>query len=206
MINREDMLELTRRMTIKRSCIDRVAGGYMDREGQIDDTFNINFLKLKDRDKTKNLALAKQVPFAKSNEELQEFRFSKTSSGPGSMRQLLEGIRTCSLKNDLLMEVLYEQIGSVYQSSREYGIIVFHGVYDIPRKNEAGEWLQDSEEIYDFIICGIASILEDYELGEIEAGFLYPAFSDRSAMIDGIDIFSQKSGAAGETLKKLLLG
>lgn len=30
MINREDMLELTRRMTPKRTCIDRIAGGYMD--------------------------------------------------------------------------------------------------------------------------------------------------------------------------------
>ena len=30
-INREDMLELTRRMTIKRNCFDRIAGASMDR-------------------------------------------------------------------------------------------------------------------------------------------------------------------------------
>lgn len=32
-INREDMLELTRRMTLKRNCFDRIAGAYMDEEG-----------------------------------------------------------------------------------------------------------------------------------------------------------------------------
>ena len=30
MINREDMLELTRRMTPSRHCFDRIAGAYMD--------------------------------------------------------------------------------------------------------------------------------------------------------------------------------
>ena len=33
MINREDMLELTRRMTPARSHIDRIAGAYYDAEG-----------------------------------------------------------------------------------------------------------------------------------------------------------------------------
>ena len=31
-INREDMLELTRRMTLKRNCFDRIAGAYLDEE------------------------------------------------------------------------------------------------------------------------------------------------------------------------------
>ena len=39
-INREDMLELTRRMTLKRNCIDRIAGAYLDRDGFVDGTFN----------------------------------------------------------------------------------------------------------------------------------------------------------------------
>ena len=46
MINREDMLELTRRMTPSRTCMDRIAGGYMDEDGFLDGSFNIHFLKL----------------------------------------------------------------------------------------------------------------------------------------------------------------
>lgn len=32
-INRDDMLELTRRMTPKRNCFSRIAGAYFDEEG-----------------------------------------------------------------------------------------------------------------------------------------------------------------------------
>ena len=46
-INRDDMLELTRRMTIARTSMTRIAGSYMDADGFIDGTFNTNFLKLK---------------------------------------------------------------------------------------------------------------------------------------------------------------
>ncbi|MFR5732867.1 MAG: adenosine deaminase [Clostridium sp.] len=43
MINREDMLELTRRMTPARSSVGRIAGAYFDEEGYVDGTFNTNF-------------------------------------------------------------------------------------------------------------------------------------------------------------------
>ena len=43
-INREEILELTRRMTLSRASMTRIAGSYMDSEGFIDGTFNTNFL------------------------------------------------------------------------------------------------------------------------------------------------------------------
>ena len=55
MINREDMLALTRRMTVKRTSITRIAGGYMDIDGFIDGTFNTSFLKLNPVEQEKNL-------------------------------------------------------------------------------------------------------------------------------------------------------
>ena len=45
-IDREDMLALTRRMTVKRSSITRIAGAYIDPDGFVDGTFNTRFLKL----------------------------------------------------------------------------------------------------------------------------------------------------------------
>ena len=42
MISRDDMLELTRRMTLSRNCFARVAGAYMDEDGYDDGTFNIH--------------------------------------------------------------------------------------------------------------------------------------------------------------------
>ena len=86
MINREDMLELTRRMTPARTSMTRLAGSYMDADGEIDGTFNTNFLKLSSRDKAKNLAIAKAIPFSGTNENLKRFKFPKDSMKAGSMR------------------------------------------------------------------------------------------------------------------------
>ena len=44
-INREDMLELTRRMTVARTSFRRIAGCYVDEEGEFDGSFNTNFVE-----------------------------------------------------------------------------------------------------------------------------------------------------------------
>ena len=54
MINREDMLELTRRMTLSRNSFTRIAGCYVDNDGDFDGSFNTNFLKLSAPDRTEN--------------------------------------------------------------------------------------------------------------------------------------------------------
>ena len=74
-INREDMLELTRRMTLKRNCFDRIAGAYLDEEGFIDGTFNKHFQKLTPKDRQANMGLAKAVLFSDTNVQLREYEF-----------------------------------------------------------------------------------------------------------------------------------
>ena len=64
MINREDMLELTRRMTLARTSFTRIAGCYVDKDGDFDGSFNTNFLKLSSPERTKKLALAKEIKAA----------------------------------------------------------------------------------------------------------------------------------------------
>ena len=106
MINREDMLALTRRMTVKRTSMTRIAGGYLDRDGYIDGTFNTGFLKLSLDEKEKNLQIAKSIPFADTNKNLKEYAFSDEKTKGDSMWKLLMGMRACGLKNDALMEKL----------------------------------------------------------------------------------------------------
>ena len=103
-INRDDMLELTRRMTIARTSMTRIAGSYMDADGFIDGTFNTNFLKLKNSEKEKNLTIAKAIPFAQTNQNLKRYKIPKEAYAVGGIRQLLLGIKSCALKNDALLE------------------------------------------------------------------------------------------------------
>ncbi len=176
-------------MTPDRTCFDRVVGGYMDENGEIDDTFNIHFLKLSGSEMRRNLELAKAVPFGRTNEQLKEYTIPDKLKGKDSIFQLLNAIKACGLKNDALMEVLYEQIADGFISENDYAVFIFHGVYDVPVKAKDKEWLEGSEEIYDYLVCTVSPLKAEYEPDKPVFGFLYPAFSDRSSDDNKIDIF-----------------
>lgn len=199
MINREDMLLLTRRMTGKRSSITRIAGSYMDREGEIDGTFNTSFLKLSPAEKEKNLAIAKAIPFAETNRELKRYAFAENSQ---EMQRLLLEMRACGLKNDALMDTFYDIVAANYQAERDYGVFVFHDRYDIPSKGKDKERLGESEETFEYLICAICPLIGDYEPGKPECGFLYPAFEDGGAVLNFVDVF--RAGEKHEEILRIL--
>ena len=177
-IDREDMLELTRRMTVSRNCFSRIAGAYMDEEGFIDGTFNTHFLKLSGSEKEKNLNIAKTVPYSNTNVNLRNYRLD-------------QGAR----KNDALLYSLYDYIGERYQPGYPYAVYLFFGSYDVPTKGKDKENQWESEEVYQFLIGTISPVTGDYEAGKPEAGFLYPAFANHSTDIDGINIYQAEEGA-----------
>ena len=206
MINREDMLELPRRMTPARTCFDRIAGAYINDMGEVEDSFNVHFGKLSGSEKSRNLALAKAIPFAKTNEQLKEYTFSEKAKGKDSIYTLLRAIQQCGLKNDALMELLYEQIADGFPVAYEFATFVFHGTYDVPIKAKDKESLWNSEEVYDFIICTVSPMAGEYEPAEPVFGFLYPAFSDRSGDEEKIDIFHADPECEEEGLLYKILG
>ena len=204
MIDREDMLALTRRMTVKRSSITRIAGCYIDAEGYIDGTFNTNFLKLSAGDKEKNLAIAKSIPFADTNKSLKRYHFPKERMGNGSMWQLLMGIRSCGLKNDALLDVFYEMVAEKYQSKQDYAVFLFHDCYDIPAKGTDHQRLGESERVFEYIICALCPVHGDYEPDMPECGFLFPAFADGDAALNYIDIYQANEKQTYTELLKMI--
>ena len=203
-INREDMLELTRRMTRSRHCFSRVAGAYFDREGYVDGTFNIHFLKLSEAEQEKNLKLAKAVPFSDTNRQLKEYEFPKEARIPGGLWQILMALRECELKNDGMLDTLYEILGERLRWKNDFGFYLFYGTYDVPRKgsDKAAQW--ESEEVYSFLVGIISTLKGEYEMGEPECGFLFPAFSDRSGDFGAIDLFEKNPEKPHRELYKCL--
>lgn len=205
MIDREDMLLLTRRMNVARTSIDRIAGAYMDGDGFIDGSFNIHFLKLKPEEKAKNIEIAKAVPFGETNDELVEYVFPKEEKRPGSMWQMLDAIKDCGLKNDALLDTFYEVVGENFDFGGEnYAIYVFHDNYDIPLKGKDKERLGESEMCFEYIIVTIGPVGEDYEVGDTVCGFLYPGFSEGGALTDRVYVYNRKGSNHKELTEKIL--
>lgn len=193
-ISREDMLELTRRMNLKRNCFSRIAGAYMDEEGYVDGTFNIHFQKLSPADRTKNLEIAKKVLFSKTNVNLKEYIFEEEDKKPGGIWQLLKAIKESELRNDALLDVFYEVAAENYRSDQPYAVYLFYGNYDVPLKAKDKESLWDSEEVYQFLVCAVCPVHGDYEAEAPVHGFLFPAFKDRSSDESRINIFYADPG------------
>ena len=145
-INRNDMLELTRRMTSARSNLIRIAGAYIDEEGYIDGTFNTSFLNL------------------------------------------------------------YELIAEKYPKGRPYAIYMYYGAYDVPIKGSDKAYQDESEEVYQYLILAISPVDEIQVPHSPEAGFLYPAFTNRSTDINHVNFYSQDYEEARELMKFLNLG
>ena len=204
MINRDDMLELTRRMTLSRTSFTRIAGCYVDRDGEFDGSFNINFLKLSASERTMKLKLAKEIPFAATNVNLKKYEYPQSARKPGSMWQLLMAMNECGLKNDALMDTFYDVVMEHYRADRAYAILVFHDRYDIPAKGSDKERQWESEEVFEYMICAVCPLSGEYEPDKPVCGFLFPAFTDRSGDLNHIDVFQADADKPHIEILKLL--
>lgn len=192
MLIREDLLELTRRMTVSRSNIIRVAGAYMDPDGYDDGTFNVSFLGLSAHDKEVNLEIAKTIPFAETNVELKEFDFPGKTPKSVEMMKLLEAMRQSRLENDAMLETFYGIVGEHHKTNKPYSILLFFGSYDIPLKGSDHESQWESEEVYNYLICAICGLVGEYESGSPYSGFLYPSFKNHSCDMEHIAVYNSE--------------
>ena len=204
MINREDMLELTRRMTLSRTSFTRIAGCYVDRDGDCEGSFNTNFLNLSAPERTKKLNLAKEIPFSPTNVNLKKYEFREGARKPGSMWQLLMAMNECGLKNDALMDTFYDVVMENYKTNSAYAILVFHDRYDIPAKTSDRERLWESEEVFEYMICAVCPMAGEYEPTKPECGFLFPAFTDRSGDLNHIAVFQAEADRPHDELLEIL--
>ncbi len=205
MIDREDMLELTRRMTPSRTCFSRIAGCYMDEEGFEDGTFNTHFLKLSGPEKKKNLEIARTIPFSRTNEQLRDHAFLKPREGKDPVRMLLGGMLATGLKDDGMLSIFYEIAGEKYRAAGPYAIYLFYGAYDVPVKGSDRQRQDESEIVYSFLTGAFCPLEGEYEAGLPDYGFLYPAFSGRCPDTDVMQIFDRDPEHPQKELTERLL-
>ena len=169
-------------------------------------SFNTNFLKLSGSDRAKNLKLAKTVPFADTNKNLKKYKFTPKAQKSGSMWQLLMAMKECGLKNDALMDTFYDVVMERYHADSEYAILVFHDRYDIPAKAADKERLGESEEVFEYLICVMCPLSGEYEPGEPECGFLFPAFTDRCGDLNHVNVYQKNPDRPHMELISEILG
>ena len=96
------------------------------------------------------------------------------------------------------MDRMFDRIIDTYDNPGNYLILFFHDTYDVICKTSDGNKLDESEEIFDYILCAICPVelsapalgyresenriaprIRDWVVKAPETGFLFPSFSDR---------------------------
>lgn len=224
-MNRKDILELKRRMKKEECTFTKIRGCYVDSKKNIILHINETFLNLVDEEFFKYLEIAKKTLSGTIGNNLLELEFPSEEEQPGGKQNFLLGLRDSKLKDDGLLERLYELIIDNYDYDGNYLILVYHDAYDVIVKTNDNNKLDESEEVYDYIICSICPVeltkaglgyradenrigarIRDWVVSMPENGFVFPAFSDRSSDIHSLMYYTKNPKAPKQELMESALG
>ena len=207
-MNKTDVMELRRRFKKDNCTISRMAGCYVDGYKNKVLTFNENFLNLPEDEFYKYMDLAKKTLGGTVGNNILELEFPSEEEEPGGRQQFFMGLKSSDLKNEDLLDRLYDLIIENYAHTGNFLILVFKDTYDIMSRTSDHQKLDESEEVYEYILVTVCPVdlskpglgyresenrigsrIRDWVVAAPDTGFLFPAFSDRSSDIHRVDYF-----------------
>lgn len=165
-ITKRDVLELRRRLTKKECTIGRMCGCYVNGSKNVILKFAESLVDLDDEEFYKYLEIAKKALSGTLGNNLLELEFAPTDDA-AERQQFLLTLKSSKLKNDDLLDRLYEQIIERYECAGNYLILVFHDIYDVIIRTDDRAKLDESEEIYEYMICVVCPV----ELSKAALGY-----------------------------------
>ena len=190
--------ELRRRLRPDRTNMTAIRGCYVSASGEIISSFRQSFALMSQEDKENYLAIFKRVLSGAQEKNLIDLSFKTSQVADSDEHRLLMALKNSALEDDEALEKLYETIIGAMQTEDHYLILLAHERYDVPFKAKDGARLDDSSEVYSYILCAIcpvkpgkAALRYDadekefhnqggaYTVGSPELGFLFPAFDGR---------------------------
>lgn len=208
MLRNRDILELKRRFKKESCTFTRMCGCYVDSNKNKVVELDENFLNLDDEEFYKYLEIAKKALSGTIGNNLLELKFAKGEDDIGGKQRYLLGLRESGLKNHELLEHLYDMIIEHYDYVGNYLILIFHDAYDVITKTNDDLKLDESEEVFQYLLCAICPVnlskpglgyredehrigarIQDRVVGVPDVGFLFPSFVDRSADVNTLTYY-----------------
>ena len=209
-MNKKEILEIKRRFKKESCTFTRMCGCYVDAEKHKVVNFGQTFLNLEDEEFYKYLEIAKKVLSGNVGNNLLTLDIPLEEEQSGGKQQFLMGLRESKLKNDDLMERFYDLVIDSYDYAGNYLILVFHDAYDVMTKTTDNNKLDESEEVYEYLLCAICPVslskpglgyradenrigprIRDWVVGAPDTGFVFPAFNDRSTDIHSLLFYTR---------------
>lgn len=201
-MNKKEVLELKRRFKKEAATFTRVCGCYVDRNHNKVCKFGNTFLNLEEDEFYKYLEIANKALSGTIGNNLLELKFPIEEEEVGGRQHILMALRASKLEDENLLDTFYDLVIDTYDHAGNYLIVLFHDAYDVMTRTKDNNNLDESEEVYEYLICAICPVdlskpglgfledehrigsrVRDWVVGAVDTAFLFPAFNDRSTDI-----------------------
>ena len=201
-MNKKEVLELKRRFKKEAATFTRVCGCYVDGNHNKVCKFGNTFLNLEEDEFYKYLEIANKALSGTIGNNLLELKFPIEEEEVGGRQHILMALRASKLEDENLLDTFYDLVIDTYDHAGNYLIVLFHDAYDVMSRTSDNNNLDESEEVYEYLVCAICPVdlskpglgfleeehrigprVRDWVVGAVDTAFLFPAFNDRSTDI-----------------------
>ena len=169
---------------------------------QIDGETYFEDITLTQEEFYKYLEIANKALSGTIGNNLLELKFPIEEEEVGGRQHILMALRASKLEDENLLDTFYDLVIDTYDHAGNYLIVLFHDAYDVMSRTSDNNNLDESEEVYEYLICAICPVdlskpglgfleeehrigprVRDWVVGAVDTAFLFPAFNDRSTDI-----------------------
>ena len=224
-MRKKDILELKRRLKKDDCTFTKMCGCHVNGEKNIILNFKETFLNLEEDEFFKYLEIAKKVLSGTIGNNLLELNFPLNEENTNEKQSFLMALKKSKLKDDNMLDSFYKSIIDSYDYTGNFLILIFHDAYDVITKTKDNLKLDESEEVYEYILCAICPVsLSKPGLGYLEDdnrigvrvrdwvvepptnGFVFPAFIDRSSDVNSVMYYTKNAKDSHPELMEEVLG
>ena len=207
----KEIAEIRRRFKSGKCNISHIRGCFVSEKKEIISEFDQSLGLMSEDDADAMLKMLKKTLSGTPDRNLLDIEFSTAQVLESDEHKLLMGLRSSCLKDNELVQELYQKIISTYENDDGYLIILAYDAYDVFNTTADGEIDKDSSKVFNYFLCSVCpvksgkstlsyylpgrcfrTVAADTVLGAPELGFMFPSFDDRSANIYGALYYTKK--------------
>ena len=220
-----ELNEIKKLYTPRKCSINRICGCYVDGEKNIKTTFNETFLNLPEEEMFKYFEILRKSVSGTVGKTAINLEFPYEQEQEGGTQDFLMKLRDSKLKDDELLSQFYNSVINYYDFVGNYLILLIADTYDVPNKTTDGIINDESDTVYDYIMCCICHVnlskpglsydaisnefhnrIRDWVVDLPEAAFLFAAFNDRASDIHNTMYYIKNSEEMHEAFVEGVLG
>ena len=224
-MRKKDILELKRRLKKDECTFTRMCGCYVNAQKNIVLNTKETFLTLQDEEFFKYLEIARKTLSGTIGNNLLELNFPLDEENIGGRQYSLMELKKSKLKDDAALDSFYKLIIDSYDYTGNFLILIFHDAYDVITRTTDNAKLDESEEVYEYLLCAICPVslskpglgyfeddnrigarIRDWVVEPPNLGFVFPAFIDRSTDINSIMYYTKNAKDPHPELMEEALG